>query len=127
MWHKSGVATLMEVHQKLMDGQVLRTGEKKDDGKFRWELIAFDAFEGVAAILTMGAKKYEARNWEKGIAYGRVFGALMRHLSAWWRGESIDAESGRSHLDHAMCELMFLSAYEKRGMVDFDDRPSKLI
>lgn len=108
-----------------MDGQILTSGEKKDEGKFRWELIAYDAIEGIAAILTMGAKKYAARNWELGIQYGRVYGALMRHLSAWWRGEVTDPESGRSHLDHAMCELMFLSAYEKRGMTQFDDRPRK--
>lgn len=117
--------TMKEIlrRKEAMDGQTLLTGEKKDEGKFRWELIAFDAIEGIAAILTMGAKKYSARNWELGIQYGRVYGAIMRHLSAWWRGENIDSESGRSHLDHAMCELMFLSAYEKRGMTQFDDRP----
>lgn len=108
-----------------MDGQILKSGEKKDDGKPRWELAPYDAIRGVVEILTFGAKKYDARNWEKGIAYGRVFGATMRHLTAWWGGESIDPESGRSHLDHAMCEIMFLSAYEKRGMTQFDDRPVK--
>lgn len=109
-----------------MDGQILKTGEKKDEGKPRWELLAFDAIEGVVHILTFGAIKYAARNWERGIMYGRVYGAIMRHLTAWWRGENNDKESGRSHLDHAMCELMFLSAYEKRGMTSFDDRPTTL-
>lgn len=108
-----------------MDGQTLKTGEKKDDGKPRWELLPYDAVEGVVHVLTMGAKKYAARNWELGISYGRVFGAVQRHLTAFWRGENHDAESGLSHLDHAMCELMFLSAYEKRGLKSFDDRPVK--
>lgn len=106
-----------------MDGQTLATGIKKDEGKPRWELVPYDAVEGVVEILTFGAKKYDARNWEKGIAYGRVFGAIQRHLTAWWRGEDTDKESGRSHLDHAMCELMFLSAFEKRNMTQLDDRP----
>lgn len=110
---------------RIMDGQTLKEGTKKDEGKPRWELLAFDAIQGVVAILTFGAIKYDARNWEKGIMYGRVFGAIMRHLTAWWGGEDKDLESGRSHLDHAMCELMFLSAYEKRGMTQFDDRPTK--
>lgn len=109
-----------------MDGQTLITGVKKDEGKPRWELVPFDAIRGVVEILTFGAKKYAARNWERGIAYGRVFGAIMRHLTAWWGGENLDPESGKSHLDHAMCELMFLSAYEKRGMTSLDDRPATI-
>jgi len=110
-----------------MDGQILKTGEKKDEGKPRWELVPYDAVGGVVEILTLGAKKYAARNWENGIAYGRVFGAIQRHLTAWWQGQDTDAESGKSHLDHAMCELMFLSAYEKRGMTELDDRPHQFI
>lgn len=113
-----------EARRKFMDGQILKEGTKKDEGKPRWELIAYDALGGIAKILTLGAVKYAARNWEKGIMYGRVYGAIMRHLTAWWLGESKDNESGLSHLDHAMCELMFLSAYEKRGMTQFDDRPT---
>lgn len=109
--------------EETMDGQTLIGGAKKDDGKPRWELLPYDAVEGAVHILTFGAKKYDARNWEKGIAYGRVFGAIMRHLWKWWHGENIDLESGRSHLDHALCELLFLSAYEKRGLTEFDDRP----
>lgn len=108
-----------------VDGQTLKEGTKKDDGKPRWELVPYDAVRGVVEILTFGAKKYDARNWERGIAYGRVFGAVQRHLTAWWSGEDLDPESGRSHLDHAMCEIMFLSAYEKRNMTQFDDRPKK--
>lgn len=126
--HPAPDTNLQEAFQ--MDGQILKTGEKKDEGKPRWELFPYDAAEGAVVILTSGAIKYAARNWEKGIAYGRVFGALMRHLWKWWMakvlGESgLDAESGKSHLDHALCELLFLCAYEKRGMTEFDDRPVK--
>ncbi len=112
------------LQELMMDGQELKTGEKKDDGKSRWDLLPYDAIGGVADILTIGSIKYQARNWELGINYGRVFGALQRHLSAWWMGENTDKESGRSHLDHALTELMFLSAYEKRKMIQFDDRPN---
>lgn len=109
----------------IMDGQTLKTGEKKDEGKSRLELVPYDAVRGVADILTIGSIKYSARNWELGIAYGRVFGAVQRHLTSWWQGENLDPESGKSHIDHALTELMFLSAYEKRGMSQFDDRPIK--
>lgn len=121
--HSDENTNLQEIY---MDGQELKTGEKKDEGKPRWELLDYTAVEGIVKVLTLGAKKYAARNWELGIHYGRVFGAVQRHLSAWWMGESIDSETGLSHLDHALTELMFLSAYEKRGMRQFDDRPNSV-
>ena len=101
-------------------------GRKNDTGKLRYDLLAPDALEGLVKVLTFGATKYEDRNWERGIKYSRVFGALMRHLWAWWRRKPCDDETNLSHLDHAACCLHFLSAYEKRlGMAKlFDDRPT---
>ena len=114
----------LNLQELEMNGQETKDGGiKHDENKPRWELIPYDAIRGVAEVLTSGAQKYSARNWELGIAYGRVFGAVQRHLTAWWQGEDNDPESGRSHLDHALCELIFLSAYEKRGMKQLDDRP----
>jgi hypothetical protein len=95
---------------------------KFDGGKVRYELLPTEFLHGVAYILTGGAKKYAARNWEHGIEYGRVFGALQRHLWAWWKGEDLDDESGKSHLWHAGCELAFLITFEARGMTQLDDR-----
>lgn len=114
-----------------MDGQELKTGVKKDEGKARFELLAYEVLYAVSRILTKGAEKYADRNWEKGINYGRVFGAAQRHLSDWWnaRLEGKDginhADGSESHIDHAITELMFLSAYEKRNKVEFDDRPTR--
>lgn len=118
------------LQEMIVDGQTLKEGSKRDEGKPRWELLPYDAVEGAVCILTSGAVKYTPRNWEKGIAYGRVFGAIMRHLWKWWMAKVVgetgfDGESGKSHLDHALCELLFLCAYEKRGMTKFDDRPTK--
>ena len=61
------------------------------------------------------------RNWEKGMKWGRVFGALMRHMWAWWRGQDRDPETGFSHLSHAACCIAFLIAYEHRCIGE-DDR-----
>jgi len=115
--------------EDFMDGQTLKSGAKKDEGKARWDLLPYEVLDAVARILTIGAKKYDARNWEKGISYGKIFGAAQRHLAAFWNGplngtDGINRSDGlESHIDHAICELMFLSAYEKRGMKAFDDRP----
>jgi hypothetical protein len=97
-------------------------GIKFDSDKpSRPELISPEMIQGISTVLGYGAKKYAARNWEKGMSWGRVFGALMRHLWAWWAGEGKDKETGYSHLWHAGCCLMFLIAYEERG-VGKDDR-----
>jgi hypothetical protein len=99
-------------------------GVKFDDDKPRYDLIPPEALEGLAKVLTFGAKKYAPRNWEKGMTWGRVFAALMRHLWAWWRGEDKDAETGLSHLDHAACCIAFLQTYEVRHS-GTDDRGQK--
>jgi len=102
----------------------MQEGNKFDNDKLRYDLLSPTALEGLVRVLTYGARKYAARNWEQGIAYGRVFGACMRHLWTWWRGEDIDPESGLPHLDHAQCCLHFLSHYRIHKK-QFDDRPQK--
>jgi hypothetical protein len=97
-------------------------GRKDDSEKIRLELVPPELLFGVGSILTFGAKKYEDRNWELGMNWSRVFGALMRHMWAWWGGEKVDPESGKSHLWHAGCCIAFLIAYEERK-VGNDDRP----
>lgn len=95
---------------------------RKDDGeKPRWDLLPFDALDEVAIVLKYGAKKYEARNWEKGMAWGRLLAAAFRHLSAWALGRGVDEESGLPHLSHAACCVLMLLALEKRN-VGTDDR-----
>lgn len=98
-------------------------GRKDDAGKTPYDLLAPEFLEGVAQVLKFGAEKYSPRNWEKGLRWGRVFGAAMRHGWAWWRGEAADPETGFSHLWHLACCVMFLIAYEARGVGE-DDRPS---
>ena len=106
---------------------IMSEGRKDDSGKIRMDLIPPSLLTAVATILQFGAeeKGYGDRNWEEGINYGRVFGALMRHMWAWWDGENLDEESGKSHLWHAGCCLAFLIHYERRPSKykEFDDRP----
>lgn len=111
-------------------------GRKDDAGKPRFELIAPEFLFALATILTWGGdSKYPERNWENGMRWGRPFGALMRHLWAWWSGKgpttrsfllgSLDEETGRSHLWHAAFCLMVLVSYEERS-TGKDDRPTPL-
>lgn len=110
--------------QTSRDDVIAVQGHKDDAGKSRLDLVPPEAVFALGDVLGFGATKYKPRNWEKGINYGRVFGAAMRHLWAWWRGEQKDPETGFSHLWHALTCIAFLVAYESRGMDQFDDRPS---
>jgi hypothetical protein len=101
-----------------------KEGKKHDFGKTRYDLIPPVALEHLALVYTFGAKKYGDRNWEKGISWGRIFGAIMRHLWAFWRGEDLDPESNLPHLAHAACGCFMLLTYRKTRK-DFDDRPEK--
>lgn len=100
---------------------VLTEGIKKDDGKVRMDLLPPELLFAVSDILAFGANKYADRNWEKGMKWGRVFGACMRHMWAWWGGEQNDPETGKSHLWHAATNIAFLIAYEQRKVGE-DDR-----
>ena len=100
-------------------------GIKHDTGKLRWDLLPMSAIEKIVAVLSFGAAKYGANNWQALDDFeSRYFAALERHLVAWRRGERIDSESGLPHLAHAGCCLVFLLSRE----VGFDrplDAPSK--
>jgi len=114
------------VYHGTVTGITESEGRKDDGGKARWDLMSRVLLDGIAQILEFGARKYADRNWEQGIKYGRVFAALMRHLWAWWWGEAQDPETGKSHLWHAGCCLMFLSHFEASPSryAEFDDRPT---
>ena len=103
-------------------GVRMTEGRKYDDEKAPIDLIPPELLTATAAVLHYGARKYEPRNWEKGMRWGRVFAALMRHMWAWWSGEKTDPETNMSHLWHAACCIAFLIAYESRGIGE-DDRP----
>jgi hypothetical protein len=107
---------------KLMLQADVSAGVKFDDNKDPWHLAPWDAFLAIVKVLAFGAKKYAPRNWEKGMDWSRCWAALQRHQVAWWQREGTDPDTGYSHLWHAGCCIVFLIAYEIRG-VGTDDRP----
>lgn len=102
----------------------LEKGAKNDHDKLRFDLIPVKPLEEVAKVFTIGAKKYDDRNWEKGILWGRIFAAMMRHAWAWWRGETHDQEDGQHHLSSVAWCALVLMEYEKTRP-EFDDRKEK--
>lgn len=84
-------------------------GMKFDNGKLRWSLVPSGVMNEVIGVLEYGSVKYKEENWKYvQQAHIRYYDAAMRHIDAWWHAEQTDKESGRSHLAHAICCLMFL-------------------
>ena len=95
-------------------------GRKFDGGKLQYGLLPPLALKATVDVLTFGAEKYEPDNWKNvPDSKRRYFDALQRHLWAWKEGEQMDTESGKHHLAHALCCLMFL--YEHDIMYSVDD------
>ena len=86
-------------------------GKKNDriDGKVRMELLPWPELEEVARVLTAGAKKYGANNWQHlDDGYNRYLGAMLRHLTEVEKGIEIDADTGCRHIAQVVCDALFM-------------------
>ena len=100
----------------------LKTGVKFDQDKPQWTLVPFKAFDEVVKVLTIGARKYAPDNWKKvPNARQRYIDAAFRHMSAYAGGEKLDAETGKNHLAHAVCCLLFLLAFDLDSSLEKDN------
>lgn len=104
----------------------MKEGLRYNEGKLRYDLLHPIAQKGLVSVLTFGASKYEARNWEKGLSWTSTIASMKRHLAAIEAGEDYDPESGLLHIDHVQCNAHFLSAYYKIAP-QFDDRRHKYL
>ena len=104
-----------------MADPVLGEGSKADQAKPPMELLDPYALEQIALVLEFGRRKYAAHNWRKGLSYGRLVAAAMRHCCAILRGEDTDPESNLPHAAHLGCCAMFL-IWMMQHRTDMDDR-----
>lgn len=88
-------------------------GVKYDNGKPQWSLLPFKALGQVVEVLTYGARKYSPDNWKKvPDARRRYTDAGFRHFTAYASGETHDPETGKHHLAHAICCMLYLVAFD---------------
>lgn len=98
------------------------TGGEKGRKLARFDLIPVEPLRLLAEHYGRGARKYADRNWEKGYAWSLSYAALMRHLTAFWGGEDLDAETGSPHIIAAAWHAFALAEYT-RTHPEKDDRP----
>jgi len=111
---------------EIIDGKItLLEGTKYDDDKSlqRYDLIPPGALRALAELYGRGAKKYDDRNWEKGIAFTRVYNAMNRHMQAWLEGEKCCPIDGQHHLIAVAWNAFALYTFEQDAemVADFDD------
>lgn len=86
-------------------------------------LIPPVAMQAEALVMGLGAKKYGAFNWrEHQVSSSVYYSAALRHLLAWYDGETVDPESGQSHLAHVRACMGIVLDAEAKGKLN-DDRP----
>lgn len=84
-------------------------GIKFDKDKVRPTLMMRSLNKAVASVqevLLYGSKKYAPDNWQL-VEPERYDDAALRHIQAYLSGELNDPETGKPHLAHALCCLMF--------------------
>lgn len=88
-------------------------------------LVPPSVMHALALTFEDGANKYGAFNWRsEQVSASVYYGALMRHMFAWFDGEDFAEDSGRLHLHHAMACLAILIDADSIMMLN-DDRPEK--
>lgn len=70
----------------------LGTGERKNIGKVRFDLLEPFAQLQKAHIFTKGARKYAENNWLQGMDWTKCYASALRHQAAWARGEDYDID-----------------------------------
>lgn len=100
------------------------TGGQKGQKIERFDLIPVKPLRTVATVYGLGAKKYADRNWEKGYAWSLSYAALLRHITAFWEGETFDRETGLHHMAHATFHCFALIEYAQTHP-EKDDRPKQ--
>lgn len=96
---------------------------KHDQEKTKYYMLEPMFIKGVADVLTLGARKYSPDNWKHykptkerpESATMCYYSALMRHVEEWRYGDMNDKETGKHHLLHATCCLMFMWWFDVTG------------
>lgn len=115
--------TREETHIGDLNSDEKGSGARKNAGKTMFSQVPMHLLAGVARVLQGGMIKYKPFNWAKGMDWSNCFDCTMRHMfKFWYAREELDQESREHHLDHALCNLLFLKHY-LTYYPEGDDRP----
>ena len=101
--------------------ELFETGAQRDtrENKGRFDLLPPRAITALAIHFEKGAKKYQPRNWEKGIPLSRFLDSALRHTFKFLQGETDE-----NHLIAAIWNLVCL--YETKERIKEGILPEEL-
>ena len=101
--------------------ELFETGAQRDTraNKGRFDLLPPRAITALAIHFEKGAKKYQPRNWEKGIPLSRFLDSALRHTFKFLQGETDE-----NHLIAAIWNLVCL--YETKERIKEGILPEEL-
>ena len=115
---KIDMSVLTKIDEQKLAEAVAKESQlvKADDGKPKISLVPTQIIYDIAIIREYGNRKYPTGgkdNWKQ-VAPERYVDAAFRHLLAYKDDpNSVDEESGYSHLWHLACNVAFLCEMEK--------------
>lgn len=90
--------------------------------KSRPELLPPKAILEAGIVMAMNETKHPDQKW-KTLSDKDHVGAALRHIFTWLSGETLDHETGRSHLTHGLCRMAMAVEREE---VSCDSRSTRL-
>jgi hypothetical protein len=98
-----------------------RAMREPDTGKGRYDLISPFALRRLAIWYELGAKKYDDRNWEKGMPFSRYINSAKRHIDKYLMGMEDE-----DHLAAAAWNIFAIMHHQELCQFELDDLPHYL-
>jgi len=97
-------------------------GLRMDGGKIKFDLLPPEWKQALADVMTQGAKKYDARNWEKGMDWSSMIGCIERHLTKFLAGERYDGKEFDLEKGTTGCHHLAMVAWNVLALMTYDTR-----
>lgn len=109
------------IEHKAKHAETVSKGIKFDQDKPDMTDIPLEAMWAMGQAFSHGQKKYGKNNYRLGMAPSRQLAAAVRHIYQHLAGETLDPESGVSHLGHALASIA-MACYTLANHPNLDDR-----
>jgi hypothetical protein len=97
-------------------------GLRYNTGKNRMELVPPEWEWALADVTTQGSKKYEARNWERGMNWSYMIGCMKRHINKFLVGEQYDGTEFNLEKGTTGCHHLAMVAWNALALMSYDLR-----
>jgi len=95
-------------------------GQRLNAGKNRIELLPEIWLWALADVMTQGSKKYDARNWEKGMDWSSMIGCIHRHMAKFQSGQRYDGPEFDKEKGTTGCHELAMVAWNALALMFYD-------